>query len=74
MKQCMIGVYRPPKASRANDYIRLEEELNDVLGIASEGVISNHSGLRLDQREGKILRDLQEVRGLEYLQLPCQPG
>lgn len=67
MKQCMIGVYRSPKASRANDYIRLEEELNDVLGIASEGIINNHRGLRLDQREGKILRYLQEVQGLEYL-------
>ena len=65
MNQCMIGVYRPPKASCANDYIRLEEELNDVLVIASEGIISNHRGLRLDQREGKRLRDLQEVRGLE---------
>ena len=63
----MIGVYRPPKASYANDYIRLEEELNDVLGIASEGIISNHRGLRLDQREGKRLQDLQEVRGLECL-------
>lgn len=67
MKQCMIGVYRSPKASRANDYIRLEEELNDVLGIASEGIFSNHRGLRLDQREGKIPRDLQEVQGLECL-------
>ena len=28
----MIGVYRPPNASCANDYIRLEEELNDVFG------------------------------------------
>ena len=63
----MIGVYRSPKASRANDYIRLEEELNDVLGIASEEIINNHRGLRLDQREGKILRYLQEVQGLEYL-------
>ena len=67
MKQCMIGVYRSPKASRANDYIRLEEELNDVLGIASEEIINNHRGLRLDQREGKILRYLQEVQGLECL-------
>ena len=67
MKHCIIGVYRPPKASSANDYIRLEEELNDVLGIASEGIINNHRGLRLDQREGKILRDLQKVRGLECL-------
>ena len=63
----MTGVYRPPKASCTNDYIRLEEELNDLLGIASEGIINNHRRLRLDQREGKILRDLQEVQGLECL-------
>ena len=37
------------------------------LGIASEGIIDNHRGLRLDQRERKILRDLQEVRGVECL-------
>lgn len=35
MKQCMIGVYRPLKVSCANDYIRLEEEQNDVFTWAS---------------------------------------
>ena len=70
----MIGVYRPPKASCPNYYTRLEEELNELCAWASlqkEFLIItgdlNLDRVRLDQREGKILRDLEDAQGLERL-------
>lgn len=73
-KAIMFGVHRPPKASGPDYYIRLEDELNELCTWASlqkQFVIItgdlNLNRLRPDQREGKILCDLEEVHGLECL-------
>ena len=70
----MFGVYRPPKALGPDYYIRLEDELNELCTWASlqkQFVIItgdlNLNRQRPDQRQGKILCDLEEVRGLECL-------
>ena len=70
----MFGVYRPPKALGPDYYIRLEDEFNELCTWASlekqfvmvTGDL-NLNRLRPDQREGKILCDLDEVHGLECL-------
>ena len=62
----MFAVYRPPKALGPVYYIRLQDELNELCTWASLqkqfGIITgdlNINRLRPDQREGKILCDLE---------------
>ena len=69
----VLGLYRPPKASWTNYYIRLEDELNEVfswLSLPKQFIVItdlNLNRLRSYQREGKIMRDFEDVRGLKCL-------
>ena len=69
-----VGLYRPPKVSGNDYYLRLEEELNSVFMWAtmtnSTVVLTgdlNLNRMEIEQRQGKILRDLEEVFDMECL-------
>ncbi|CAB4039115.1 RNA-directed DNA polymerase from transposon X-element [Paramuricea clavata] len=61
----VLGLYRPPKASGNNYYLRLENDLNDIITWASLQkqflVITgdlNMDKLKPEEKEGKILCDI----------------
>ena len=73
-KVVVLGLYRPPKASGTDYYIRLEDELNEVvswLSLPKQFIVItgdlNLNRLRSYQREGKIMRDFEDVHGLKCL-------
>ena len=70
----VLGIYRPPKASGKDYYSRLESDLNDIISWASLQrqliVVTgdlNMNRLKPDEKEGKILCDLEQIRNLECL-------
>ncbi|KAK3744231.1 hypothetical protein QZH41_004610 [Actinostola sp. cb2023] len=70
----VLLIYRPPKASGQDYYLRLEKDLYDIATWASLQkqflVIAgdlNMDRLRPNYREGKILCDLEDVLGLTCL-------
>ena len=65
---------RPPKAAGMDYYLRLENDLNDIVTWATsqkQFVIMtgdlNLNRLKPDKREGKILRDLEDIHELSCL-------
>ena len=73
-----MGIYRPPRQSSessCSSYIeKLEEELNEICMWASlqkQLVILlgdlNMDRLRPETREGKILKDLEDVHGVQCM-------
>jgi len=70
----LLGLYRSQKATGRDYYLRLENELHDVISwasIQSELLIVtgdlNLNKLRTDRRECKILCDVEDVHGLTCL-------
>lgn len=70
----IMGLYRPPKAAGMDYYLRLENDLNDIVTWATsqkQFVIMtgdlNLNRLKPDKREGKILRDLEDIHELSCL-------
>ena len=67
----VLGLCRPPKASGTDYHIRLEDELNEVvswLSLPKQFIVItdlNLNRLRSYQREGKIMRDFEDVRGVK---------
>ena len=64
----IMGLYRPPKAAGMDYYLRLENDLNDIVTWAASQkqfvIITgdlNLNRLKPDKREGKILRDLEDI-------------
>lgn len=74
-KVIVVGIYRPPKCVGHEYYVRLDEELNDIVSWASlqtQFIIVTAGDLNLDRlnpesREGKMLRDLEDVHSLTCL-------
>ena len=70
----VVGMYRPPKAVGSDYYIKLENDLNDIVSWAAlqTNFVVLTGDLNLDRlkpelKEGKILCDLEEVHGLTCL-------
>lgn len=70
----LLGMYRPPHCRGANYYSVLEEELNDCLSWAtiqcSTVIIMgdlNLDKLKVNERDAKLLKDLEEVFELTCL-------
>jgi len=70
----VIGIYRPPKCVEKDYYIKLEEDLNDIISWASlqtELVVVtgdlNLNRLNTESREGKILKDVEDIHGFSCL-------
>ena len=70
----LLGMYRPPHCRGRNYYSVLEKELNDCLSWAtmqcSTVIIMadlNLSKLKVNEREAKLLKDLEEVYELTCL-------
>ena len=68
----MVGFYRPLKASSRDYHIRLELKNFLKWAVLQKEFVTiigafNLDRMRIDKREGKILRDLEEVRWLECL-------
>ena len=71
-----VGIYRPPRQSSeisCSRYIaKVEEELNEMCMWAQKQLISllgdlNMDRLRPETGEGKILKDLENVHGLQCM-------
>ena len=69
-----VGIYRPPKATGSNYYLKLEAELNSLCMWATMECATviltgdlNLDRLRPESTEGKLLINLEEVYGLECL-------
>ena len=70
----VLGIYRPPRSKGANYYQVLEEELNEITSWAISKcqtiIITgdlNLDRLKPNEREGKLLTDLEEVFELTCL-------
>ena len=70
----VLRIYRPPKAVGKDYYLKLENELNDVIMWASntKQFVVITGDLNLDrskphEKEGKVLTDLEDIHGLTCL-------
>ena len=70
----IMGLYKPPKAAGMDYYLRLENDLNDIVTWATSQkqfvIITedlNLNRLKPDEREGKIQRDLEDIHELSCL-------
>ena len=70
----VLGLYRSPLVTGKDYHVRMEEELNDIcswVSLQKHFIIImgdlNLNRLGSDQREGKILHDLEEENGLHCL-------
>ena len=70
----ILGLYRSPKVTEKDYYMKLEEELNSIcswISLQKQFIIImgdlNLNRLRSDEREGKILLDMEEIHGLKCL-------
>ena len=70
----VMGIYRSPKATGKDYYLTLEKELHEIctwISLQNQFIIImgdlNLNKLRPEDKEGKILCDLEEVHGLECL-------
>ena len=70
----ILGVYRSPKVTGNNYYMKLKVELNSIcswISLQKQFIVImgylNLNRLQPDQREGKILLDLEEIHGFKCL-------
>ena len=70
----VTGIYRPPKAISENFYSKLEDELHalTIWATQEKQTVIITGDLNLDRmspnrRECRLLKDLEEVQGLECL-------
>ena len=70
----IMGLYRPPKATGMDYYLRLENDLTDIVtwAMSQKQVVIitgdlNLNRLKPEEREDKILRDLEDIHDLSCL-------